>query len=184
MATFGKIDTGTANGGSPGWGITTKYELTEAGNVTNISFYSLITDGNTVTVAIYDDDGAGGIPSTRLWISAAVDHVAAWMDFAVPSLALAAGFYWLAFIEGSASWRYSAAGTYNLSAGLGNPWVSAGGGAGIEVCIHADYTPSGGGAVREKIIGSGVYVRCQAAKIGKFKPKGLRFPKFAPRILK
>lgn len=157
MATFGKTDIGAATGGiNANYKVACKYNLSEVGTITQISWYLASTNCNA-KVAIYDDDGAGGYPSTLLVESSAVACLAGqWNNFAV-NVFLPAGDYWLVVKTDTAGTRYSFDTTGAVTADrvelYADPFSNPFGATGSytrAMSIYATYTPAGGGEEEEE----------------------------------
>lgn len=106
----------------------TVFTLTEAGTVTSLSAYMSGGASNTQVhkFAIWDDDGAGGIPGTLLGLTAeqtiAIDQAEGWVtaDLVTP-VALAAGDYWLGHHSGS---TFSACNVWRSVSGSNNAYYA------------------------------------------------------------
>ncbi len=159
MPTFGDTTAGTDTFPCDGdRAIVGKFTLSEAGDVQSITvfFAAGFSAGTSFKGLIYDDDGAGGLPGTRLAVGAAV---------AVPGttggeltstlsspVSLAAGDYWLGAVVDSFTARWNCdtgvggqrqeALTYNSpAASFGTPAA----GTANRVSAYATYTTGGVG---------------------------------------
>ena len=131
--TFGTISAaGTSVGGSAGYIGATKYTLTQAGTVTQVSVYSPNT--GHVKVAIYSDNA--GAPGNLVVANNAATTVTAgqWTTIAVTPTSLAAGTYWIAFNEDANSLRAYKAGATKQMAYMSYPFAND---------MPATWTPSG-----------------------------------------
>ena len=155
MAVFGnEVAYGTYNGlGDPGLE-GARFQLVEAGNVTNISTDLISWDeaNHNCKCGIYSDK-AGPLPDAFLGGSAnVVVNAGGWYNFAV-DIDLAAGWYWLAIFLSNAACRIGnnrgAGGVdkYNYPAynGFPNPFGAPSDSDTALLSIHADYTPAAAG---------------------------------------
>lgn len=106
MATFGKTDIGLSETNlDQGYKVATRFQLTEGGDVSKITFYTKQYYATTTKIkcGIYDD--SAGAPNALKGTSAEVTLPTswAWVDFTFsPAISLTAGYYWLAIIVGEA----------------------------------------------------------------------------------
>jgi preprotein translocase subunit SecG len=144
--TFGTTSAaGTSIGGAAGYIAATKYTLSQAGTVTQVSVYS--ANSGHVKVAIYADNN--GAPGTFLVANNAATTVTGgqWTTISVGPTSLAAGTYWIAFNEDANSLRvYRSGGTkqaaymsYGFSNDMPTNWTPNGYQSADYVC-YATYT--------------------------------------------
>lgn len=119
-----------------------RFQLTEAGTVTQISAYLLKNSAGNVYTAIYDDNA--GAPNNLKVQSAAVNVADwAWYDFTV-NVALSAGYYWLCDRSPSLYWKSDTGVTnqeaYKLSGGFPDPFGTPDGYNAAKNSIYATYT--------------------------------------------
>jgi uncharacterized protein (DUF2141 family) len=144
--TFGTTSTaGTSVGGAAGYIAATKYVLSQAGTVTQVSVYS--ANSGHVKVAVYADNS--GAPGSLLVANNAATTVTGgqWTTISIGPTSLAAGTYWIAFNEDANSLRmYKAGGTrqaaymsYAFSNDMPTSWTPNGYQNADYVC-YATYT--------------------------------------------
>jgi len=147
MATFGKINIGALEDSQGVERIRAcRFQLAEAGTVTNVSVY-INGGGRNCWAAVYGDN-AGAPSDLKAESGVVVVGAYAWYDFAL-NCVLATGWYWLCFRISSAWWKYDG-GVANQEArkaavNFPNPFGAVDGYQAREMSIHADYTPVGGG---------------------------------------
>jgi hypothetical protein len=109
--TFGTTSTaGVSIGGAAGYIVATKYTLSQAGTVTQVSVHSAYS--GHVRTAIYADNS--GAPGSLLAANNAPTAVSAgrWTTVSIGPVQLSAGTYWIAFNEDEHSLRvYTSGGT-------------------------------------------------------------------------
>jgi hypothetical protein len=144
--TFGTTSTaGTSIGGAAGYVAATKYTLSQAGTVTQVSVYS--ANSGHVKVAIYADNN--GAPGSLLVANNAATTATGgqWTTISVGPTSLAAGIYWIAFNEDANNLRvYKSGGTkqaaymsYGFSNDMPTNWTPNGYQSADYVC-YATYT--------------------------------------------
>jgi hypothetical protein len=151
MATFGKTTVGANSVGyNTGTKRGSKYQLTEAGTVTAISLYATGVSGS-VKFAIYDDDGTGGAPGTKIWADdTGQTMVNGWNTKNGLSISLQPGWYWLCWMtSASHTAYYDSPGNRAWNTQVyTDPWPSSWGststGTDRDHSIYCTYTPSGG----------------------------------------
>jgi hypothetical protein len=132
--TFGTTVTSGASsgGGAANYIIATKYTLSEAGTVTQVSIYAV--RAGHVKVAIYADNN--GSPGSLLVAnnSPTTVTVGGWTTIDVAPTSLSAGAYWIAFNEDASYMRaYKTGGTrqaayraYSFSSNMPTTWAPSG----------------------------------------------------------
>jgi len=193
MATFGTTTIGGSTESTGGDGkVICRYQLTEAGTITGIHFYTDGASGNLRGTLWSDNAGA---PNALLGSTPASTMTGPkWYDMvlSVPYVA-AAAWYWLgATWDSQTNWYYAATSAnsyWDYDYDLNKPTQAI---AENVISVHANYTPSGGGVTVKK--GSSLVKTMTTMLNSKMlynacnrfpKPKGQsrRFPPFNPRIV-
>jgi hypothetical protein len=113
---FGKTTTGSYGNPAVGYVLASGFDLTEKGNLYQLSD-DFAGSGGQASMALYADDGTGNGPSTLIVQSAAQTVTAGWNHFLIPSTTLDVGRYWIATLIGS-----------GVTGGLYETYLSSGGG--------------------------------------------------------
>ena len=140
--TFGYTSIGATQGGDESWTNASKFTLSEDGTVTAMSVYSDATSG-TIRVAIYDDDGAGGDPGTRKYLSGTQAQTVAWKTWSSLSVVLGAGDWYLALEQTVPFYRYDSGGIFKQGYGMANPFGTVNQSGTNKISIYATYTAAG-----------------------------------------
>jgi len=150
MATFGKTTIGGST--SPGYSPVAAYciyNLSEAGDVSKVTFYT----GGTCNMKMAIYDVSGGVPNNLLATSnpVAIGSSFAWVDFPL-TISLAAGDYALCWLFDATNYfKYDAGSTnqHGYKAAtyptFPNPYGTPAANQAWAVSIYATYTPSVGG---------------------------------------
>lgn len=156
MATFGNTTAATTHSAAyADYQFLTRFQLSEAGSITALTAY-MGGASTTCRLLLYDDDGSGGLPGTRLAsVDVSVGSSAAWVSNTLgAAYSAAAGYYWLSVHLNGGAAIYASANADASDSQYIEDLYSDGSLADVSgetnywdklYCIYATYTPTASG---------------------------------------